>query len=102
MIFSSGYFTRETANPKNYQKSYQTLDAGIKIGAQDELWELALIGHNLTEVWYIPGRAYDVALTGSGAGRALNDPRGRVLGDQWGGAARGRQIMLRATVRFGQ
>lgn len=100
MSFSSSY-GNVTDNPNARQSAFQLIDASARIGAQDDSWELALIGNNLTNKFY--GVRYnDNLLTGTGSGRAANDPRGRLLADQITFVNRGRQIMLRATIRYGR
>jgi iron complex outermembrane receptor protein len=101
MSFSSSYETIVTNNPNARQSAYQLFDASVRFGPRDERWELALVGQNLTNEFYAL-RINDQIATGTGTGRAANDPRGRVLADQLGFVNRGRQIMLRATVRFGE
>jgi len=59
-------------------------------------WDLALIERNLSNELYI-ARANDVTFTGSGTGTA----RG-VLADVSAVPSRGRQIMLRFTVKPGE
>jgi len=52
-----------------YQKSYATLDASIRIGSQDDKWELQLVGKNLTN-HFIVSSAFDLTYTGAGTGTA--------------------------------
>lgn len=99
MTFSSSFDTLSTAAPHARQNAYQLIDAGMRIGAQDESWEVALIGKNLTNKYYFL-RANE-GTGGTTGGRAANDPRGNILGDIAGSVPRGREIMLRVTMRFG-
>ena len=106
MTFSSSYWTNVTepapvglATPPGLQKSYQMLDAGVRVGTQDDKWELSLIGKNLTNAYYAL-RSNDSSLEGSGTGRSATDPRGRVLADTIGAYNRGREIWVRLTARY--
>lgn len=100
MTFSSEYYRNLVNTPGSLQGSYQLLDAGVRVGDENGRWELALIGTNLTNKMYAV-RSNDQSFTGSGAGRSANDPRGRVLSDQIAFLSRGREVMLRFTVRYG-
>jgi outer membrane receptor protein involved in Fe transport len=46
------------------------LDVGLRLGARDDNWQVALIGKNLTNKQYING-GVDAPLTGSGTGTAM-------------------------------
>jgi outer membrane receptor protein involved in Fe transport len=74
--------------------SYVTLDAGVRVGSADERWELALLGKNLTDEFYITG-VVDGPSTGSGTGT----PTG-VIADQAGFATLPRTVQVRLTPRF--
>jgi len=97
--FSSSYYTNVTEPAASQQKSWQILDAKVHIGAQNDRWELAVIGDNLTNKFYVPVRSNDVPFTGTGTGRAANDPRGAFLADTQASVNRGRSVMLRLSVR---
>lgn len=49
---SSGYFVSVTENPGSFQKSYQLLNAGIRLGSLDDRWAVSVIGTNLTNEYY--------------------------------------------------
>lgn len=100
--FSSSFDGASTASPAARQDAFRLLDLSARLGQQDDSWEVALIGRNLTNQFYSFRRG-DMPITGSGTGRAENDPRGRVEPDSVAAAvARGREVMLQLTVRFGQ
>jgi iron complex outermembrane receptor protein len=95
MSYSDSYFTDVTSSPGSRTKSYTLFDATVRVGAEDDQWELALIGRNLTDKFYWT-RGTDLPFTGSAPGGV-----GTTLGDTGASVSRGREVMLRATVRFG-
>lgn len=94
---SDGYFGDSISSPGARQKGYNLIDGTVRVSTSDDRFELALIGRNLTDKYYFV-RATDLPFTGSAPGAA---PTG-VLGDTGAHVSRGREIMLRATVAFGQ
>lgn len=92
--YTSSYDTDVTANPFSRQSSYAIVDATVRVVEADDRWELALVGRNLTNKWYIAASA-DVPFTGGAPGSGL-------LGDRFASVSRGREIMLRASVKFGK
>ena len=98
MTFSSGFFTDAANKPGGRQDAYQLIDATLRIGDLDDRWELALIGKNLTNKYYYT-RSLDNPLSGAGTGGPAANA---VTSDTASITARPREIMLRATIRFGQ
>jgi iron complex outermembrane recepter protein len=49
LIYSSEYLTTPALDPKFVQPSYTKVNARIALSDQDDMWELALIGKNLTD-----------------------------------------------------
>jgi len=49
---SSGFYTQDNQHPLSYQKAYQLLNAGVRLGHPGMGWELAFIGRNLTNKYY--------------------------------------------------
>ncbi|UZW56427.1 TonB-dependent receptor [Sphingobium sp. JS3065] len=92
--YSSGYLASGFAQPDSRQGSYATLDASVRFGAEDGRWELAVIGKNLTNQFYIQG-AFDAASTGAGTGTAAG-----VRADQAGLGALPRTVQVRLSTRF--
>ena len=92
--YSSDYIASSFGNPASRMDSYVTLDAGVRVGSADERWELALLGKNLTDEFYITG-VVDGPSTGSGTGT----PAG-VIADQAGFATLPRTVQVRLTTRF--
>ncbi len=70
------------------------LDAGVRIGSEDDHWELAVIGKNLTNRFYASGTA-DGPSTGSGTGTGAG-----VHADVIGFAALPRTVQIRFTGKF--
>lgn len=93
--YTSKFYANPSDQPASLQKGYWLLDAGLKLGAADDAWQLDLIGRNLTNKYYIT-RANDVTFTGGGTGT----PAG-IHADVSAVPSRGREIMLRMTVNLG-
>src|SRR5690606_8550893 len=51
----------------DWQDSYDTLDAAIRLGSQDGRWQLAFIGRNITDEYALLSSA-DTPSTGGGTG----------------------------------
>lgn len=72
LIYSDDYLTTPTLDPKMEQDSYVKINARIALAGQDDRWELALIGKNLTDediVSYANGLPVASVLTqGTGSG----------------------------------
>ncbi|WP_062060262.1 TonB-dependent receptor [Cellvibrio sp. OA-2007] len=49
LIYSSDYLTTPSLDPKFEQPSYTKINARIALTGNDDMWELALIGKNLTD-----------------------------------------------------
>jgi outer membrane receptor protein involved in Fe transport len=92
--YSGSYLASGFGAPHSKQDNYVTLDAGIRIGAEDDRWELALVGKNLTNKLYIMG-GVDGPSTGAGTGTA-----GGLHADQLGFGSLPRTVAVNATVRF--
>src|SRR5690554_6111569 len=92
--YSDSYLGSGFGDPATRQSSYAVLDAGIRIGAEDDRWELALIGKNLTDKFYFTGGG-SAPLTGSGTGT-----NAAVQSDAMGYGAFPRTVSLQATIRY--
>lgn len=93
---SDAYFTDTTNTPGGRQKGYELVDASIRFGQEEQGWEVALIGRNLTNEYYFV-RSSDTPFTGSAPGGSLNG----VLGDTAASVGRGRELMVRLSYKFG-
>ncbi|MBK8188272.1 MAG: TonB-dependent receptor [Cellvibrio sp.] len=72
VIYSSDYLTTPSLDPKFKQDAYTKINARIALSGNDDMWELALIGKNLTDeaiVSYANGLPVSSTLT-SGTGSA--------------------------------
>lgn len=92
--YSDHYIVSGFGNPYSRIGSYVQLDAGVRFGSEDDHWEIALIGKNLTNRFYVSGVA-DGPSTGSGTGTAAG-----VHADALGFAALPRTVQVQVTGRF--
>ncbi|HUD28106.1 MAG TPA: TonB-dependent receptor, partial [Novosphingobium sp.] len=92
--YSASYLASGFGNPLSRQDKYLTIDAGIRFGAEDDNWQLAVIGKNLTNQFYVTG-VVDGPSTGSGTGT----PAG-VKADQLGFGTLPRTVMVEVTKKF--
>ncbi len=51
--YTSGYNTQETQPPFAYQKGFALFNAGLRLFSEDKHYELALIGRNLADKYYV-------------------------------------------------
>lgn len=93
--FSDGFFTDVVSAPGGRQKPYQLVDAGVRLVGPQDRWEIALLGRNLTNKYYFT-RSADNPFSGSAPGGT-----GTTLGDTVAVPNRGREIWLRASLKFG-
>jgi iron complex outermembrane receptor protein len=93
---SSSFLTDATGDEAGRQPSYTLFDASLRVGDADDLWELSLVGRNLSNKFIYYASA-NVPFTGGGTGT----PAG-ALGDRFASVGRGREILLRASYKFGQ
>ncbi len=92
--YSGSYLASGFNNPLSRQSKYATLDAGVRVGAWDDNWVIAVIGKNLTNRLYVSG-VVDGPSTGSGTGTAAGIPA-----DQLGFANLPRTVQIQLTKRF--
>ena len=92
--YSSSYLATAFGNPVTNQDSYVSLAASISVKTEDDRWQVALIGKNLTNQWYATG-GVDAPNTGSGTGTTSG-----VLADQVGYASLPRTIQAQVTYRY--
>lgn len=94
--YMSSFFTDTNDNPASKHKGYWTLDANIRLTSTDNLWEVGLLGRNLTNEHPSVG-TFNVFGTGGPSGTA-----GPTFdADRAGGVGRGRQLAIQITRRFG-
>ncbi len=92
--YSSSYFGSSFAVPLSRQGRYVNLDAALRLKTEDDRWEVAVIGRNLTNKFHISG-VLDLPNSGSGTGTA-----GGVSADQIGLADLPRTVRLQVTFRY--
>ena len=91
--FSSSYLASGFGNADSRQKSYGVIDATLRLGSEDERWEVAVIGKNLTNRLYVAG-----AVDGPNT-PAASSPAG-THADQLGFGSLPRTVMLQVTSKF--
>ncbi|GBH30997.1 TonB-dependent receptor [Sphingobium xenophagum] len=92
--YSSSYLASGFGNPFSRQGKYATLDAGIRFGAEDDNWQIAVIGKNLTNRFFVSG-VVDGPSTGGGTGTAAG-----VRADQFGFGNLPRTVQVSVIKRF--
>ena len=95
--YTSSYFTDAGNKPAGRQPGYELVDAAVRFGDQNDRWELAFIGRNLTNQYYWV-RSATLPFSGSPAGgpAATNIPSDTVAS-----ISRGRELMVRLSHKFG-
>jgi outer membrane receptor protein involved in Fe transport len=92
--YSDGYNPSAFANPIAYQSKYASIDAGLRFGAEDGNWQLALIGKNLTNRFYVTG-----VVDGPSSGTAPGGLTG-TKADQLGFGTLPRTVKIELTKKF--
>lgn len=87
--YSDAYNASDALSPGALQPSFWRFNAGLRLGAYDKAWELALIGKNLTDKHYV---LFASDRTG---GATIAGP-----GEQRGAVARGREVTLQVSFKF--
>ncbi len=91
VTYSDSYLTDASSAPNGRQPSYTLFDATARVFGPDNVWELAVIGRNLTDKYYF---------VASSLVPFAESPNGN-LSDRFASLSRGREIMLRVSYRFG-
>ncbi|WP_169711763.1 TonB-dependent receptor [Henriciella litoralis] len=84
--YSSEYEGNSDVIPNSQEEGYVSVDAGFALMDKDRVWELAFIGRNLSDEYWVSS-SYQVPVTGSDT----------TLSDIASTVNRGRQLMLRLT-----
>ncbi|MET0545424.1 MAG: TonB-dependent receptor [Caulobacterales bacterium] len=93
---SGSYLTDATSKAAGRSPSYTLLDATVRLATEDERWEVAFIGKNLSNEYYWT-RNSDSPFTGTPPG---NEAGPSVLGDTVSSISRGRDLMVRVTAKY--
>ncbi len=94
MKHSSGYQTMQQQMPGTRQPAYQMYNMSVRLGREDEGWDLALIGRNLTDkVIRVIGQSVPLSGRGTGTAGAVPSDALAIM------AERGRTVMLQLTIR---
>ncbi|MET0364466.1 MAG: TonB-dependent receptor [Sphingobium sp.] len=95
MSFSSSYNFTDTLRPDGVQKAFARFDAGIRLFHENDGWEFAVIGRNLTNR-YVVTTANDMPAQGaSGTGTATG-----IRSDMNGIVDRPRSVFVQFTKKF--
>ncbi len=89
VTFTDDYPTTPTLDPAQVQDGYTNVNARLAIGGDDGLWEVALLGRNLTDEVIVP-YSLDTPLAGANFGAQ----------SVWGFVAEPRTIALQASIGF--
>lgn len=96
---SSSYLTDASNDPASRQKSYTLFDTAMRLGAKDDMWQVSVIGRNLTNkfIFVASPNVPFTPLGNAGTGTANG-----TLGDRFAYLGRGREILLQVAFKFGQ
>ena len=97
VTYSSSFFADASSNPAGREPSFALLDASVRVGREDDRWQVMFLGKNLTNKYHWV-RVANVPLTGSAPGAAAGSPS--VLGDTYAPIDRGRELWLRVSTKF--
>ena len=101
MSYSDSYFTDVANTPGGKQDSYELYDASLRVGDDDDVWQVALIGRNLGDKYYfVRSSASPFSGTGNTGALAANSPL-RVVQDTAAYISRGRELWVRLSYKFG-
>jgi outer membrane receptor protein involved in Fe transport len=92
--YSSTYLGSSFGEPLSRQSKYISLDATLRVGAENDRWELAVIGRNLSNNFHISG-VLDAPNSGIGTGTNNALPA-----DMLGLADLPRTVRVQLTVRY--
>ena len=84
MTYSSSFLTNASNAPLSRMPGYALVDSSIRLARDDDRWELALIGKNLTNQWVFVASP-DVPFTN---------------GDRFASIGRGRELMVRVGFKY--
>lgn len=93
--YTSSYLTDGTSAPNGRQNGYALVNATARLTSADDTWEVALIGRNLTDKYYVVATSL--------VPFASVPPGQQDVGllDRFGSLSRGREVMLRLSYKFG-
>lgn len=92
--YSDSYLASAFGNADSRIGSYATLDASIRFGSEDDRWQVALIGKNLTNKFYVTG-VVDGPSTGGASGGLTS-----AHADQLGFGAMPRTVQVQVSTKF--
>ncbi|CAN5435869.1 TonB-dependent receptor [soil metagenome] len=92
--YSDSYLASGFGALDSKQGSYVSIDAGIRLGTEDERWQISLIGKNLTNRFYVTG-AVDGPSTGGASGGLTS-----AHADQLGFGTLPRTVMVQVSTKF--
>jgi iron complex outermembrane receptor protein len=95
--FNTSYVTDSKNTPFSRSPKQALIDASVRVGAENDRWEVALVGRNLTNRFYWVDSQENFP-SGSGTG----GPAGTVsvVGDRTAVISRGRELWLRLSLSY--
>jgi iron complex outermembrane receptor protein len=96
VTYSDSYLTDASSAPQSRNPSYSLIDAGVRLGDQNDIWQVAFIGRNLSNKHYWVASP-NVPFTGGGQGTNAG-----TLGDRFAGVSRGRELLFQVSYQFGK
>lgn len=95
--YTSSYLTDDSSAPQSREGGYTLIDSTLRLFSDDETWELAFIGRNLSNkhYWVASPNVPFTPITGNATGT----PQG-VLGDRFAAVSRGREYLFQASYKF--
>ncbi|MBA4760126.1 TonB-dependent receptor [Sphingosinicella sp.] len=99
LTHSSSYLTDASNDPASRQKSYTLFDTSVRFGADDDMWQISVIGRNLTNkfIFVASPNVPFTPLGNAGTGTATG-----TLGDRFAYLGRGREVLLQVAFKFGR
>lgn len=95
LSYSDRFYTNAVNAPGVVQHSYWLLDASVRLMSEDDHWEFAVIGRNLTNKYYF-SKSYEAIYAGSTPGTAGPS----TVADVVASVSRGRQVLLKVSYKM--
>ena len=100
-VYTGEYYPLSEQVPQSLQKKSVSVDAQLRLFNDEQGWELALIGKNLTDVLRMQLGTQTLFTPGPGVSAGTGTSGPAAQSDINGFSNRPRQVMLRVTKKFG-